>query len=107
MTTTQTITKTHWFASCALGWATAETGDEAIEKLVNHLGRKTIGEMVRNAQRDGEPGVYVWLAHVDAPPDTPYKIQWFAPVGVDIMETIEYYLTHVTVKKIAKFLLKR
>lgn len=112
--TTETMTRddntteasTHWFATCALGWACAPTRDEAIEKLINHLGRTSIGDLVRRAQREGTPGLYVWTAHIDAPQSAPYKIEWFQPVGVDLLDTAAYYLTYVTKKKIAKCLVE-
>jgi len=91
---------THFFATCVFGWSTADSRDEAIEKLVNAF-RHDIKRTLKNCLKDGVPGFYIWTTQVQAPADEPYKIEWFAPVGVDCKLTEEYAVTYVTEKKIA------
>jgi hypothetical protein len=91
---------THFFATCVFGWATADTRDEAIEKLVNAF-RHDIKRTLANCLKDGVPGFYIWTAQVNAPADEPYKIEWYAPVGVDTEAHEEYAVTYLTEKKMA------
>ncbi len=93
-------TSTHFFATCVFGWATADTRDEAIEKLVNRF-RGDVKQTMVNCQKDGMPGFYIWTCQVNAPADEPYKIEWFAPVGVDTEAHEEYAVTYLTQKKMA------
>ncbi len=95
-----TINAVHFFATCVFGWSTAPTRDEAIEKLVNRF-RSDFKKIVKNSQKDGIPGAYVWSCQVNAPAETQYKIEWFQPVGVDIEECHEHAVTYLTDKQLA------
>ena len=90
----------HFFASCALGWATASTRDEAIEKLVNSF-RREYKSMIKGAHKSGNPGAYVWTCQVNAPADTHYQINFYAPVDVDTQDGQEHAVTYLTDKAMA------
>jgi len=90
----------HYFASCALGWATAETQKAAIEKLVAYF-RSDFKTATKNSQKHGQPGVYVWTCKVLAPPDAHYRIDFYAPQDVELEETMQNYVTYVTNKEVA------
>ena len=96
--TMQAQTAHHYFASFALGWATGATQDEAIEKLVNGF-RGVFQTTTKNAQKEGQPGAYIWTCKVLAPADAGYKIEFYAPKGVEITEAQHVYVTYVTAKK--------
>jgi hypothetical protein len=91
---------THFFATCVFGWSTADTRDEAITKLVERF-RSDVKSTLANCLKDGTPGFYVWSCEVLAPADAPYRIEWFAPVGVETDKHQEHAVTYVTAKKIA------
>lgn len=94
-------TNHHYFASHALAFAMAESREAAIEKLITGYpgGLKS---WLLNAHKDGEPGIYIWTCKVNVPlDDLSYKIEWFAPKGVDIEDGGEHYLTYVSAKKFA------
>ena len=91
---------THAFASCAFGWATAETREAAIEKLLNGF-RRDITSVVKNAQKQGEPGMYFWSVIVEAPQESKYEINFYAPQGVGLRKGEHHYWTHVTQKQAA------
>jgi hypothetical protein len=90
----------HYFATWALGWATASTRKEAVEKLVG-ADRAAFKRSVLAAHKNGEPGTYVWSCRVNVDEDTPYKINCFQPVGVDFDEVLEHDITYVSAKQIA------
>lgn len=90
----------HYFASFALGWATAETKDEAIEKLVTRF-RDEFKRITGAQHKAGEPGAYFWYCKVLAPDTTPYKIEFYAPKGVEIDDAHHAYVTYVTNKHFA------
>jgi hypothetical protein len=90
----------HYFASFGLGWATADTRDEALEKLAkNFMG--DIRGWLKHSHVNGEPGIYFWSCKVHAPADAAYKIEWFQPQEVECSDGQEHYLTHATQKKVA------
>lgn len=90
----------HYFASCAFGWATADTQDEAVEKLANSF-RSEVKKCVANAQKKGEPGFYIWTCMVHEPQEAHYKIEWFAPKDVEISDQHHHHITYITTKTVA------
>ena len=92
----------HYFASWALGWATADTRDEAVKRLVEGF-RAEFKRGVAGAHKDGEIGAYIWSVKVNAAADTKYKINWFKPVGVELEDVMDHFVTYVTNKKIAYY----
>ena len=90
----------HFFASCAFGWASADTRDEAIEKLVNHF-RSEYKAGVKASHKRGDAGAYVWTCQVNAPADADYKINFYAPVDVDTQDGQEHAVTYLTDKAMA------
>jgi hypothetical protein len=92
---------THYFANHALGWAVGDTREEAVENLANQHHYFSMGKWLRNVHKAGEPGIYIWSCKVNAAKDAPYKIEWFMPVGVDIEDGREHFVTYSTAKKVA------
>ena len=94
----------HYFASCGLGYATAEDQDDAIRKLVGAF-RSEFRNMTNNGRKRGQPGGYLWTCKVHAPSDTKYSIEFYAPKksDVDWSEGEHHYTTYVTAKEIAYF----
>lgn len=90
----------HYYATCAIGWATADTREEAIEKLVA-ANRSHFKTVTLNCQKAGEPGAYIWSCKVHAPSDAKYRIEWYAPVGLKTSEAQEHATTYITAKQIA------
>ena len=90
----------HYFATFALGWATAPTREEAIEKLVA-ANRNELKPIVKNTQKDGLPGAYIWTCKVHAPADANYKIEWYQPKGVETSDHQEHAVTYLTNTQIA------
>lgn len=95
----------HYFASCALGWATAETADAAIRKLASSF-RREFTNMVKGGQKRGNAGAYIWTCKVHGPSDSQYEINFYAPQGIDISEGQNHYVTYITQKAIAYCSLK-
>lgn len=89
----------HYFSSCGLGWAIAETRDEAIKKNVNQF-RSEFKTMTKNLQKKGEIGGYIWSVRVNAPIDHKYGINFYRPEGVEITEGRHHYTTYITNKEI-------
>ena len=90
----------HYYASHALGYAMAESREEAVEKLAKMSGMN-MKSWLLNSHKEGEPGVYVWSCKVMLPIDAEYKIEWFQPVGVPKMDGREHYVTYYSAKKVA------
>ena len=88
----------HYFASHGLGYAVGATREEAVENVIDGF-RADLKGWVRNTQKAGEPGVYVWSVKVMGSADKNYKIEWFQPVGVRTYGGREHYVTYVTNKK--------
>ena len=87
----------HYFASCAFGWATAETRDAAIRKLVNAF-HEEYKRSVPNAHKEGEPGSYLWSCEVHGPSDAKYSIEFYAPKGIHTADGRHHYVTYITKK---------
>lgn len=67
----------HYFATCALAWATGSTPADAIKKLARSLDPA----MIRRCLSDG--GVYVWTCRVELPPNASYSINFYKPEKQD------------------------
>lgn len=92
--------KYHYYAANALGWAVAEDRDRAIKKLVN-ADPGAFQRAIKNAHKDGEPGIYIWTCRVHAEITADYKIEFCIPKGVEWSDSAEHYVTYVTSKEIA------
>lgn len=92
--------KSHYFASCAFGWKTAETRDEAIRGLIRYFATD-LSKTVPNQQKNGEAGTYIWSCEVKAPKDAKYDINFYQPQGVKIKDGQHHFATYVTQKKAA------
>lgn len=91
----------HYFVSCVTGWAVAETRDEAIIKLVKSLGTTDVQAWITRLHKDGEAGVYMWSCRVDENIEKMYAIEFFRPLGVEVLEGRGHHLTYATKRKIA------
>lgn len=92
----------HYFASCAFGWAAADTREAAIEKMIR--GNGLTGDVKRitaNMQKEGQPGFYLWTCKVHGPYEAKYSIDWFMPKGIDISEARHHDVTYITGKALA------
>lgn len=91
----------HYFASCALSWATADTEREAIEKCYRHSGfsQKDINRL----QREGQPGLYIWTCRVLADSSAQYSIAWYMPQDIDIDTQRHHHVTHSSRDSVAVF----
>ncbi len=85
----------HYFASFALGWATEETRDGAINKLIDN-NRNDIKRITANCQKEGQPGMYIWSVQVNADAGTEYSIDFYQPRGVDTQDGQEHAVTYVS-----------
>jgi len=94
--------KFHYFASHALGYAMAESREEAIDKLIEGF-HHDLKPWLLNCHKAGDPGVYMWSCKVKAPMEAAYKIEWYAPKGVETEDGREHYLTYLTKKKHAVY----
>ena len=92
----------HYFASFGLGWATAQTRDEAIRKLM-HTGyfRKEVAQQVKAAHKRGDLGAYCWTCKVHLPESADYPINFYSPQGVEKSEGTNHYVTYITAKEMA------
>ena len=90
----------HYFASHAMGYAMAESREEAVEKLAAKHGMN-MKSWLLNSHKAGEPGVYIWSVKVLAPMDENYSIEWFMPKGVELEDGREHYVTYYSKKKVA------
>lgn len=90
----------HYFASCFLGWATADTQNEAVEKLANAF-RSDIKKCVANSHKNGDLGFYIWSCRVLVPIDSHYRIEWFAPKDVAMDRAHHHHVTYITTKTVA------
>lgn len=90
----------HFFATCAIGWASAATRDEAIRKLVN-ANFSFFKDSIKPAQKRGDAGAYIWACQVNAPSDAKYGIEFYQPKGVEIEQGAEHFVTHLTRKNLA------
>ena len=92
----------HYFASCVYGWATAQTRDNAINKLVNAF-RPEFKRMTTEGQKRGDLGAYIWSCKVLAPSDAKYSIEYYQPKGISIGAGIHHYVTYITQKHLSYF----
>jgi len=86
----------HYFATHALGYATAPTRREAIENL---LLKNTDPKWVSNCLKDGNP-LPVFTCRVEQP-EKNYRIEWYQPVGVETREGKNFLVTYLTKKAYA------
>lgn len=91
----------HYFVSHGLGWATAPTLEEAIKKAFCTSYYGDMRKWLSNIHKDGGFGIGAYACRVLAPEDASYKIEWFAPRGVETDEQMNIYVTYVTQKKVA------
>jgi len=91
----------HYFVSNALGWATAQTLEEAAEKLWHSFTGTDVRKWLKNCQKDGSFGVHFWGCRVPLSADADYRIEYYAPKVAGLTETGNYILTYYTRKKIA------
>jgi hypothetical protein len=89
---------THYYACHAMGWATAETRDKAIAKLL--LNGFTDSGWVKNCLKDGR-FVAIYSCQVHAAPDAEYAIENYVPVGVETDDYQHNIVTHLTQKAYA------
>ncbi len=87
----------HYFANHAIGWVTADTEDEAVEKL---LLQNTDPSWARNCLKAGE-FIIVFVCRVPLASTAPYKIEWYRPVVDGITESKNLIVTYLTKAKYA------
>ncbi len=87
----------HYFANHAVGWVTADTEDEAVEKL---LLQNTDPTWCRNCLKAGE-FIIVFVCRVPLASTAPYKIEWSRPVVDGITESKNLIVTYLTKTKYA------
>lgn len=90
----------HYFASNGLGWATAPTMQEAIEKLW-HSRHTDVRKWLANCHKDGLPGINFYVCRVPLPADESYRIEYFAPKVPGLSEQANLLLTYYSKTKIA------
>lgn len=90
----------HYFCSFAFGWATGETRDEAIKKLVKGF-HNEVKSGIPAAHKNGSPGVYVWTCEVLVSSDTDYGINFYKPENVPIQKGQNHFITYLTRKEMA------
>ncbi len=90
----------HYFVSNGLGFATADTLDEAIDKLW-HARHTNVRTWLLNCHKEGQLGLPFFCCRVPLSADVHYKIEWFAPVVEGLTECQNRILTFYSQKKIA------
>ena len=86
----------HYFATCALGWETGETRDEAVTRLVKRF-KSDFREIIKGQQKYGTGfGCYVWLCKVHEKADASYPIEFYQPKGVEVSDAEELIIYRVT-----------
>lgn len=90
----------HYFASNGLGWATAPTKEEAIEKLW-HARHTDVRKWLSNCHKEGNFGIDFYICRVPLAADASYRIEWFAPKVPGLTEQANMILTYYSQKKIA------
>lgn len=63
----------HYFAACAIGWATAPTAAEALAKIAKEE------DTVFFARHLKRGGLYAWTCRVLLPASAAYTIEFYAP----------------------------
>lgn len=91
----------HWFATSAFGWSRADSKEEAIRKLVERF-RSDVAQITKAQIKKGEPGMYFWACRVlgQSLADASYRIEMFAPQGVEIADAEEIAIVKATAKEI-------
>lgn len=84
--------QSHYFGSTAFNWAVGATRQEVIDKLAKWAGNNTGALAAPAVKKSG--GLYCWTCKVNAPIDTQYAIEYFAPKGVDIGDAFECNITN-------------
>ena len=92
----------HYFASCAFGWATADTRDEAVRKLVDKFHRD-FTTITKNSLKKGIPGAYLWSCQVNAPSTAKYGIEFYMPRGIATEDGLHHHVTYITAKQMSYF----
>ncbi len=87
----------HYFANHAIGWVTADTEAEAVEKL---LLQNTDPSWARNCLKAGT-FITVFVCRVPLASTAPYKIEWYRPVVDGITESKNLIVTYLTKAKYA------
>lgn len=90
----------HYFASHGLGWATAPTLEEAIEKLW-HARHTDVRKWLSNTHKAGELGLPFFTVRVPLPADATYGINFYMPEVEGLTEPANMYLTYYSQKKLA------
>jgi len=90
----------HYFASTAMGWATAATRKEALDKAVRDCEWSLKSVLLRMSKK-GLMGPYVWTCKVEAPLDAEYKIDLYRPKDVPINSGRHHHLTYISKNHIA------
>lgn len=90
----------HYFASHGLGWAVAETREEAVTKAIRSCSSVIKGALL-NAHKAGEPGWYVWSTRVELPVTAAYTINFFQPVKVPQSNPRQHFVTYISKREIA------
>ena len=84
----------HYFATNAMGWATAETREEAQTKLM----QDTDPTWVRNCLKSGNL-LTVFSCKVPLPADASYKIDWYVPQVDGVSDGQNHFVTYLTKTK--------
>lgn len=92
----------HFFASCALGWATADTRKDAVIKCADQF-RYDLTRALKSLNKKGELGPYLWSCKVLAPKDAKYSIEYYQPKGISIGAGVHHHITYITQKSMAFF----
>ena len=94
----------HWYATCVFGWSTSDVSrEDAIEKLAVRFG-SDVKRIAAAEKKNGNDGMYFWSCRVLAPSDAAYKIEWFQPVGVEVVDCAEHAVTRLTKKHGVEFI---
>ena len=99
--TNETEQPYHYFASNVFGWAVAHTRKEAVEAVTRDAGTSTVKRITENARKKGDLGMYAWSCRVLAPKDAHYKINYYAPQGVETDSARHHHITYITQKELA------
>lgn len=91
----------HYFATNALGWATAPTLEEAIEKLWRSYTSGDTRKWLANSHKEGNFGITFWTCRVPVAADQEYRIEFYAPKVDGLTESTHWFLTYYSKNKIA------
>jgi len=88
----------HYYAAHGLGWATADSKEAAIERLL--LKNNTDPTWCRNCLKAGD-FLTVFVCRVPLPATAPYKVEWYVPQVDGITEASNHIVTYLTKTKCA------